>query len=76
MHNMVSSSVLRHRDLVKVEGTGQQMVGPSLEVVVRVTHHATESHARNGLHASSNGGLHSHLLKGMKHGHVRAGRDL
>jgi hypothetical protein len=45
MRSMVSSSVLRHRDLVEVEGMGQQTVGPSLEVVVHVTHHATESHA-------------------------------
>jgi hypothetical protein len=35
-----------------------------------------ESRARNGLHASSNGSLHSHLLEGVKHGHVRAGGDL
>jgi hypothetical protein len=74
--SVVSSSILWHRDLVEVEGTGQQTVGPSLEVVVRVTHHATESRARNGLHASSNRSLHSHLLEGVKHGHVRAGRDL
>jgi hypothetical protein len=43
--SIVGSSILRHRDLVEVEGTGQQMVGPSLEVVVRITNHATESHA-------------------------------
>jgi hypothetical protein len=42
---MVSSSGLQRRDLVEVEGTGQQTVGLSLEVVVLVTHHATESHA-------------------------------
>jgi hypothetical protein len=40
----VSSSGLRRRDLVEIKGMGQQMVGPSLEVVVRVTHHVTESH--------------------------------
>jgi hypothetical protein len=74
--SVVGNSILRHRDLVEVEGTGQQTVGPSLEVVLRVTHHATESRARNGLHASSNGSLHSHLLEGVKHGHVHAGRDL
>jgi hypothetical protein len=51
------------------------MVGPSLEVVVHVTHHATESRARNGLYASSNRSLQCHLLEGMKHGHVRTGRD-
>jgi hypothetical protein len=34
-----------------------------------------ESHARNGLHASSNRSLHNHLLEGVKHGHVRAGGD-
>jgi hypothetical protein len=73
---MVSSSGLQRCDLVEVKGTGQQTVGPSLEVVVRVTHHVTESSARNGLHASSNGSLHSHLLEGVKHGHIRAGGDL
>jgi hypothetical protein len=74
--SVVGSSVLWHHDLVEVEGTGQQMVGPSLEVVVRITHHATKSRARNGLYASSNGNLHSHLLEGVKHEHVRTGRDL
>jgi hypothetical protein len=43
--SIVSSSILRHRDLVEVEGTRQQTVGPSLEVVVHVTHHAMESYA-------------------------------
>jgi hypothetical protein len=43
--SVVGSSVLRHRDLVEVEGMGQQTVGPSLEVVMHVTHHATKSRA-------------------------------
>jgi hypothetical protein len=51
------------------------MVGPSLEVVVRVMHHSTESRAQNGLHASNNGSLHSHFLEGVKHGHIRTGGD-
>jgi hypothetical protein len=43
---------------------------------VHVTHHAAESHVRNGLHASGNRSLHIHLLEGVKHRHVRAGGDL
>jgi hypothetical protein len=73
---MVGSSVLRHHDLVEVEGMGQQTVGPSLEIVVHVMHHAMKSCAQNGLHISSNGSLHSHLLEGVKHEHVRASGDL
>jgi hypothetical protein len=72
----VSSSSLWCHDLVEVKGTRQQAVGPSLEVVVHITHHATESHVQNGLHTSSNGSLHSHLLDGVKHGHVCTGGDL
>jgi hypothetical protein len=41
--SMVGSSILWRRDLVEVEGTRQQTVGPSLEVVMRITHHAMES---------------------------------
>jgi hypothetical protein len=43
MCSVVGNSVLWHRDLVEVEGTWQQTIGPSLEVVVHVTRHACMS---------------------------------
>jgi hypothetical protein len=45
MHSRVGRSILWCHDLVEVEGTGQQMVGPSLEVLMCVSHHATEIYA-------------------------------
>jgi hypothetical protein len=34
-----------------------------------------ESYAQNRLYTSSNESLYSHLLKGVNHRHIRAGRD-
>jgi hypothetical protein len=41
--SMVGNNILRRHDLVEVKDTRQQMVGPSLDIVVHVSHHATES---------------------------------